>query len=178
MSAGSEEMMHAGTVRALIDRKLLRNIGSAPLTAGADETQRAMAYMAREELAARWVATQSEDRAVKARRIYYLSMEFLVGRALNNALDALELRDPAAKALAGNGNGNDIDTVLATEPDAALGNGGLGRLAADGDAGPAFLGLRHALRVRHVRAVDRQRLPDRASGLLAGERYALGVPAA
>ena len=139
MSAGSEETMHAGTVRALIDRKLLRNIGSAPLTAGADETQRAMAYMAREELAARWVATQSEDRAVKARRIYYLSMEFLVGRALNNALDALELRDPAAKALAG--SGGDIGEVLATEPDAALGNGGLGRLAACFLDSMATLGL-------------------------------------
>lgn len=137
-ASGDDSSMHGGTVRALVDRQLLRTVATDPLFAKPMETQRAMAHMAREELAARWVATQTEDGRDKSRRIYYLSMEFLVGRALNNALDALNLREPATAAL---GGAPAYDSVLATEPDAALGNGGLGRLAACFLDSMATLGL-------------------------------------
>jgi glucan phosphorylase len=56
----------------------------------------ALSQVAREQLAQRWVNTQNTDRDNKARRIYYLSMEFLIGRAMNNALSAIGLRDQAA----------------------------------------------------------------------------------
>jgi starch phosphorylase len=73
--------------------------------------------------------TQVDDRKNKSRRIYYMSMEFLIGRTLNNALSALDLRDKADAAFSTAG-GPSLTDVIECEPDAALGNGGLGRLAA------------------------------------------------
>jgi glycogen phosphorylase len=89
----------------------------------------AAAHASRELLAERWARTQAEDRVnTKQRRVHYLSMEFLMGRALGNAVAALgldaALRDAAAQA------GTPLPDVLEREADAALGNGGLGRLAA------------------------------------------------
>src|SRR5437764_14370491 len=63
-----------------------------------------------------------------AKRLYYLSMEFLMGRALGNNLTNLGLYDDAKSILAE--LGSDLEEIAAHEPDAALGNGGLGRLAA------------------------------------------------
>jgi starch phosphorylase len=92
----------------------------------------AAAVACRETLARRWASTQAEDaqRGEKApvRRVHYLSMEFLMGRALSNALAALKLVDPLEAKLAA--QGTTLGDVLEREPDAALGNGGLGRLAA------------------------------------------------
>jgi starch phosphorylase len=92
----------------------------------------AAALACRETLARRWATTQAEDagRGDKApvRRVHYLSMEFLMGRALSNALAALKLTEPLEARLAEQGAA--LGDVLEREPDAALGNGGLGRLAA------------------------------------------------
>jgi starch phosphorylase len=89
----------------------------------------AVAASTRMLLAERWAATQAADaRRDGTRRVHYLSMEFLMGRALDNALDALGLRDQVGDALGGAAPA--LAAVLAQEPDAALGNGGLGRLAA------------------------------------------------
>ncbi|SDI67412.1 glycogen/starch/alpha-glucan phosphorylase [Propionivibrio dicarboxylicus] len=115
--------------RAEIDRKLLTEVAAEPVTANTKELYKALSLLVREQLAQRWVKTQVEDRKAKARRIYYMSMEFLVGRALNNALSALDLRDTADAAFSAVG-GPALTDVLECEPDAALGNGGLGRLAA------------------------------------------------
>ncbi|WP_319240995.1 glycogen/starch/alpha-glucan phosphorylase [uncultured Propionivibrio sp.] len=115
--------------RAEIDRKLLTEVAAEPVTANTKELYKALSLVVREQLAQRWVKTQVEDRKAKSRRIYYMSMEFLVGRALNNALSALDLRDTADAAFSAVG-GPALTDVLECEPDAALGNGGLGRLAA------------------------------------------------
>jgi glycogen phosphorylase len=90
----------------------------------------AVAAATRGLLAQRWAATQTADakRPAGQRRVHYLSMEFLMGRALDNALSALGLRDEVAAAL---GSSSPVlAALLEHEPDAALGNGGLGRLAA------------------------------------------------
>ena len=89
---------------------------------------RATARANRAELLRRMNRAMREDLASGARRVHYLSIEFLMGRALRNALDALGLR-PAFDAAAARA-GRNGDDVLEHEPDAALGNGGLGRLAA------------------------------------------------
>ena len=99
---------------------------------------RALAAVCRGELASRWSETQREDFARRARRINYLSMEFLMGRALGNALDALNLV-PAARE--GVGGDRALADLFEHESDAALGNGGLGRLAACILDGMATLGL-------------------------------------
>jgi len=86
----------------------------------------------REALALRWASTQASDRRTvangAARRVHYLSMEFLMGRALGNALAAMGLERDVQRAL--DATGQDLGAVLEQENDAALGNGGLGRLAA------------------------------------------------
>ncbi|WP_310389985.1 glycogen/starch/alpha-glucan phosphorylase, partial [Roseateles sp.] len=97
---------------------------------------RAAATAARGVLAERWARTQAQDAARDSnqaaahpvRRVHYLSMEFLMGRALTNALAALGLEPELSRLLAA--QGQQLGDVLEREPDAALGNGGLGRLAA------------------------------------------------
>ncbi len=91
---------------------------------------RAAADVCRDRLAERWTKTQAADahRDGRMRRVHYLSMEFLMGRALRNALAALGLENELADEFAK--HGLSLADALEAEPDAALGNGGLGRLAA------------------------------------------------
>ena len=113
---------------AAVERHLLHTVGTLPGQASPSEIMHAVAQVAREQLSRRWVAAESADRAAKARRVYYLSMEFLIGRTLSNALAALDLKGEmgaAARAHAAS-----LEDLAGTEADAALGNGGLGRLAA------------------------------------------------
>jgi starch phosphorylase len=93
---------------------------------------RAAVVACRPMLADRWAATQAADakRARGTRRVHYLSMEFLMGRALRNALSVMGLEASLQAALAADGGTASLAEVLEQEPDAALGNGGLGRLAA------------------------------------------------
>ncbi|HET9643226.1 MAG TPA: glycogen/starch/alpha-glucan phosphorylase, partial [Burkholderiaceae bacterium] len=111
-----------------LDHELLTHVGVAPDESSASDLMRALAQEPRQQLAERWVQTQASERAAKARRVYYLSMEFLMGRSLGNALDALNLRADAAAAIAA--HSRRLEEVEEEEADAALGNGGLGRLAA------------------------------------------------
>ncbi|MEI8324997.1 MAG: glycogen/starch/alpha-glucan phosphorylase [Betaproteobacteria bacterium] len=93
---------------------------------------RAAAIACRELLGQRWATTQAQDSGVdtvrSSRRVHYLSIEFLMGRALGNALSALGLEGELREQLGH--QGVDLSEVLEREQDAALGNGGLGRLAA------------------------------------------------
>jgi starch phosphorylase len=112
-------------------RAALARVGSEQEpTPAARAALRAAADVCRNALAARWVRTQAEDarRGPGERRVHYLSMEFLMGRALRNALAALRLEPELQRELAS--RGLQLGDVLESEPDAALGNGGLGRLAA------------------------------------------------
>jgi len=111
-----------------IEQRLLREVGVAPAEAGAFDLMSATARAVREQLSVRWLAGQVRDRTEKVRRVYYLSMEFLVGRMLGNSLDALELTEAARGALAA--HARHLEDISASEPDPGLGNGGLGRLAA------------------------------------------------
>ncbi len=122
-----------------IDDQLLDLVGVTPADAVPTELMQAVSQVAREQLSNRWVETQAANRAAKARRVYYLSMEFLMGRTLGNALAALDLQGDAAQAMAA--RAHRLEDVADTEPDAALGNGGLGRLAACFLDSMATLGL-------------------------------------
>ncbi len=126
-------------VAAGIDEELLDHVGVAPDEASPNDLMQALSQVARHRLSQRWVRTQAQQADAKARRVYYLSMEFLMGRTLGNALAALELRGEAAQAL--NGHAQQLEDVADREPDAALGNGGLGRLAACFLDSMATLGL-------------------------------------
>ena len=111
-----------------VEHHLLATVGTAPAGATPNDIMHAVAQVAREQLSRRWVATDSADRAAKARRVYYLSMEFLIGRTLSNALAALDLQGEMATAA--RQHACTLEEVATAEADAALGNGGLGRLAA------------------------------------------------
>jgi starch phosphorylase len=139
MSDSAQPQPDSPTLRSQIDRKLLCAVAAEPTRASKADLYQALSFVAREKLAQRWVDTQNTDRDDKARRVYYLSMEFLIGRAMNNALSALDLRDQAAAVFSG--SGPSLDEVMECEPDAALGNGGLGRLAACFLDSMATLGL-------------------------------------
>ncbi|KGM34907.1 glycogen/starch/alpha-glucan phosphorylase [Inquilinus limosus] len=88
----------------------------------------ATALAVRDRLVDRWMAAQHREEATDGKRVYYLSLEFLVGRLMANALTNLGIYDACREALGE--FGVDLGAVLEVEPDAALGNGGLGRLAA------------------------------------------------
>src|SRR5581483_2156002 len=88
----------------------------------------ALAFAVRDRLAQAWVRTQRRYNSANAKRAYYLSAEYLLGRALGNNLINLGLWEPSVEAL--REAGVDLSALLEMEPDAGLGNGGLGRLAA------------------------------------------------
>src|ERR1700730_12884753 len=99
-----------------------------PETAGPRERFEALARSVRDVLSQRWINTENTYAQANPKRIYYLSMEFLIGRALANNVTNLFL-DAIVKRAADE-NGLDWPGLLEQEPDAGLGNGGLGRLAA------------------------------------------------
>jgi len=114
--------------RAELERRLPAVCGKDPATATARDWYHATAALVREQLAARWVTSRREQDRWQAKRVYYLSMEFLLGRLLTDALRNLGLYEACQAALAG--AGHDLEAIAGEEHDAALGNGGLGRLAA------------------------------------------------
>ena len=124
---------------AQIEEHLLSTVGVAQADASTSDLMLAVSQVARQQLSRRWVETQARDRAAKARRVVYLSMEFLMGRTLSNALAALNLTGSAAQGLTL--HAQTLEDIEAREPDAALGNGGLGRLAACFLDSMATLGL-------------------------------------
>ncbi|MBD5134728.1 MAG: glycogen/starch/alpha-glucan phosphorylase [Lachnospiraceae bacterium] len=87
-----------------------------------------VAYALKDYIIDQWIATHKEYEKRDAKTVYYLSMEFLTGRAMGNIIINLSARDEIKEAI--EEMGMDLDVIEDQEPDAALGNGGLGRLAA------------------------------------------------
>lgn len=88
----------------------------------------AVSYAVKDAIVDKWMTTQEEYEKQDPKLVYYLSMEFLMGRALGNNIINLQAYEPVKEAL--EELGVDINAIEDQEPDAALGNGGLGRLAA------------------------------------------------
>lgn len=118
----------AGTDNGLYDRHLLFDNVISQKTADNRERFEAIAHSARDVLSQRWVRTEESYDAQNPKRIYYFSLEFLIGRSLANNITNL-LLDPLVAHAAKEKN-IDLPALLEEEPDAGLGNGGLGRLAA------------------------------------------------
>ena len=115
-------------LKAEILSKLAYAVGKDPLTANSSDWLTATILVVRDHIVDRWMATTRENYRAEKKRVYYLSLEFLIGRLLRDAMNNLELTDGISKALSE--LHVDIDFIRELEPDAALGNGGLGRLAA------------------------------------------------
>src|SRR5262245_3220436 len=110
------------------DRYLLCEHVVDPPLARSRQQFESVARFIRDLIAHRWVKTRKTREEANPKRVYYLSMEFLLGRALNNNIINLAA-DPIVEAALRKG-GWDLGNVFDQEPDAGLGNGGLGRLAA------------------------------------------------
>ena len=117
-----------GTDNAFYERHLVFDNVIELIAAGPRERFEAVARSVRDILSQRWVQTEKTYEGANPKRVYYLSMEFLIGRSLANNVTNL-LLDPVAKQAIKQKN-LDWFELLEQEPDAGLGNGGLGRLAA------------------------------------------------
>ena len=125
---GCGPMQFTGTGDALYERHLMFDNIVDPAAVGARERYEAVAHSVRDVLSQRWVRTEKTYERQNPKRVYYLSMEFLIGRSLVNNITNM-LVDPVVKRVVTE-KGLDWLGLLEQEPDAGLGNGGLGRLAA------------------------------------------------
>jgi len=115
-------------IKHSIANRLVYSVGKDPFTATPRDWFHTTAYVVRDRLIERWMETMRSYYHVDAKRIYYLSLEFLIGRTLRNSLANLDFYDECRQALEEVGLA--LEDIRAEEYDAALGNGGLGRLAA------------------------------------------------
>jgi glycogen phosphorylase len=125
---GCGPVAFTGTDDALYERRLVFDHVIGPKEAGPREQFEALAWALRDVLAQRWVKTLHHHDRANPKQVYYLSMEFLIGRSLMNNVTNLLLA-PAAEAVE-QAKGLRLAELVEQEPDAGLGNGGLGRLAA------------------------------------------------
>jgi glycogen phosphorylase len=122
--------LRPGAVRNAIVDRLERALGKPLPTATRRDIYDALALAVREELAERWIATCNRVGRARVKRVCYVSMEFLLGRSLINALSSFDdgLLEEVRETL--EALGHDLEWIAAEEEDPGLGNGGLGRLAA------------------------------------------------
>ena len=113
--------------KASLVERLKRQYGKDIAHANSHDLYDAVAACTREMITSNWMATRAEYEKNPVKQLYYFSAEFLMGRALSNNLINLKIKDAVKEVL--NGMNIDYNLVEDQEPDAGLGNGGLGRLA-------------------------------------------------
>ena len=149
----------SGGADALYDRHLMLGSLTDSARAGLRQRYEAVARSMRDILAQRWYRTEQTYDRENPKRVYYLSMEFLIGRSLSNNLLNLRL-DPTMRQVVED-RGLDWPAIVEVEPDASLGNGGLGRLAAcflDSMATLELPAMGYGLRYEY--GIFRQRIED------------------
>ena len=137
-------------LRAAILSKLTYAVAKDVAHAQPHDWYIATALAIRDQVVDRWITTTRDVYARHQKRVYYLSLEFLIGRLLSEYLGNLQLQETCAAALAG--LAVDLDRIREIEPDAALGNGGLGRLAAcfmESMATVGVAGFGYGIRYQH-----------------------------
>jgi starch phosphorylase len=147
------------TVRETFTERMIYSVAKDRFTASDYDIYDALAYAVRDRLVERWHRTQNAYYFADVKRIYYLSLEFLMGRALLHNI--LNLRALPAYRDAVQSLGFDLDVIEEQEPDAGLGNGGLGRLAACFLDSAATLGLPfYGYGIRYDYGIFQQRILD------------------
>ena len=160
-NAASEQTTPPGVafLREAIVEKLKYAVGKNPIVASRHDWFVATALAVRDEIVDRWVDSTTKTYRTDEKRVYYLSLEFLIGRLLFDALGNLEMTETVRAALAE--LGVDLDMLKEVEPDAALGNGGLGRLAACFMESMATLSIAaYGYGIRYDHGLFRQRIKD------------------
>jgi starch phosphorylase len=149
----------ASPLATAILETLLHRIGKDHLAARPLDWLHATMLTIRNDVIERWVASMRATHASGAKRVYYLSLEFLIGRLLADAIRNLGREQEVAAALAE--LGVNLAEIESLEPDAALGNGGLGRLAACFMESLASLELpAYGYGIRYVNGMFRQRIDN------------------
>ena len=142
--------------RAEILRHLTFTMGKDAAHASVYDWRMALSFALRDHIVEPWFAATKQTWEQGRKRVYYLSMEFLIGRVLEDAAINLGMRACAREAM--EGLGQDWREVVEDEPDAALGNGGLGRLAACYMESMASLGCAgYGYGIRYEHGLFRQR---------------------
>jgi starch phosphorylase len=147
---GCGPIQFTGTADALYERHLVFDNVVEAAALGPRERYEAAARSVRDVLSQRWLRTENTYERANPKRVYYLSMEFLIGRSLANNITNL-LLDPVVRRVVDDER-LDWLAMLEQEPDAGLGNGGLGRLAAcflDSMATMQVPGLGYGLRYEY-----------------------------
>ena len=144
---------------AEITARLKSHIAKDPSVARPHDWLTATILVVRDRIIEAWIDATKRTYASGGKRVYYLSMEFLIGRLLRDAMTNLRMQDVVREALAR--LDVDLDTVAGLEPDAALGNGGLGRLAACFMESMASLDMpAYGYGIRYQNGLFRQGLED------------------
>jgi starch phosphorylase len=153
------DLSEAEVLRRLVLEKLTYSAGRDPLIAGDRDWFVAAALALRDRIVDRWLAGARHDAAAERKRVYYMSLEFLPGRLLLDSLNNAGLTESMREALGS--LGVDLDKLRALEPDPALGNGGLGRLAACFMESMASLGIpAHGFGIRYNHGLFQQVIRD------------------
>jgi glycogen phosphorylase len=158
-AAKSRTGMDVASIRTCIQNHLRYTLACDEHSASDWDIYKSVVLSVRDRLHDRWLKTQQGYYKNDSKRVYYISMEFLIGRLLDNALINLGMLDETREAL--ESLDLDYDQIRETEQDAALGNGGLGRLAACfldsmatlGIAGYGY-GIRYDFGIFHQQIVD------------------------
>jgi starch phosphorylase len=162
-------------LREAIEAKLGHVLGKTRDTASDADWYQATVLAVRDRVIDIWLAARAETKRHKKKRVYYLSIEFLIGRLLFDTLTNLQLVQPARAAL--KSLGADLDRLRELEPDAALGNGGLGRLAACYLDSMAALAIpAYGYGIRYENGLFEQRIEDGWQKELPEEWLARGNP--
>ncbi|MBD9373549.1 glycogen/starch/alpha-glucan phosphorylase [Rhizobium sp. ARZ01] len=139
--------------------RLKYRIGKDPKVAKPHDWLTAAILVARDRITDKWMDSTRRTYATGSKRVYYMSLEFLIGRLMRDAMTNIGLMDEMREALAS--LGVDIDVIAELEPDAALGNGGLGRLAACFIESMATTDVpAYGYGIRYVHGLFRQQLAD------------------
>ena len=147
------------TLAAEIIERLTYSIGKDAKVAKPHDWMTATILVIRDRVIDRWMESTRQAYETGGKRVYYLSLEFLIGRLTRDAVSNLEMLDEVRVALTS--LGVDFDAVAALEPDAALGNGGLGRLAACFMESMATVDIpAYGYGIRYVHGLFRQQMSD------------------
>ncbi len=159
LSAVSAIAPPLSALAADIVEALKHRVGKDPVNAKPHDWLDAAIYTMRDTIIDRWMESTRTAHAAGAKRVYYLSLEFLIGRLLHDAISNLGRSKEMRTALAS--LNVDLAAIEEIEPDAALGNGGLGRLAACFMESMASLDLpAYGYGIRYVNGMFRQRIDD------------------